>query len=72
MVSEVDKAVAYKVRFIRQSASLSISEAAEASGLDPQVYVAIESGKRRFQSHELLKITKALNVSIADLYQDLP
>lgn len=72
MVSVIDKHLAKRVRRVRKRAGMTPDKAARMSGLELRVYNATENGDRRFRSHELLKLTKALNVSISDLYRDLP
>ena len=72
MISSIDKQVAMRVRRLRDGAGLSLDAAASMSGLDQRVYAASENGRRRFQSHELLKLTKGLNISISELYRGLP
>ena len=72
MISTTDMHVSKQVRELRELAGLSIEMAAAVCGLEARIYQATEDGKRRFQSHELLKPTKAISVPIADLYRDLP
>lgn len=57
---------------LRKISGMSQAEVAEKAGLSRLAYVSIEKGKASPRSDTLHKIADALNVSIKDLFLDLP
>ena len=57
---------------LRKASGLKQDEVAERAGLSRAAYLAIEKGKVNARSETLHKIAEAFNVSIRDLFIDLP
>lgn len=57
---------------LRKASGLNQNEVAERAGLSRSAYLAIEKGKANARSETLHKIAKALDVTIRDLFMDLP
>jgi putative transcriptional regulator len=58
-----------RIKYIRLQKKISQTEIAYRCGFDKSNYNTIESGKRNPTIISLLKISKALNVSINDFFE---
>jgi len=57
---------------LRKASGLKQDEVAEKAGLSRAAYLAIEKGKTNARSETLHRIAEAFNVSIRDLFMDVP
>jgi putative transcriptional regulator len=62
-------ALGKRIRALRLEKRISQTEIAYRCGFDKSNYNTIESGKRNVTVTSLLKISKALDISLIDLFQ---
>ena len=67
---ELSEKVGARIRSIRQDKGLSQEELAYKSGLQQSQIYRIETGKRRFNSDHLDKISQALDVPIVRFFEE--
>lgn len=67
----IKEQVGLRIRDIRKRRNLTQEELAFCSGLDRSYIASVEKGKRNISIVNLEKISKALNVSLAELFLDL-
>lgn len=69
-MNQMNITVGTRIRFVRKQAGLTISQLAEMAGIDGGFITCIENGKKTPSLRTLTKITKALNVSVVDIFAD--
>lgn len=59
-----------RIRFLRKQAGLTLSQLAEMADIDGGFINCIESGKKTPSLRTLVKIARALNASIVDIFSE--
>lgn len=67
----VRQAIGNSIRHRREALDQTLSEVAEAAGMSAAYVSEIERGLKDVSAEKLVAITRALEVSVADLYLDL-
>lgn len=66
-MTEQIKAIAFRIRDLRDICGLTQAQVAEASGVPMEEYIAYENGERDFSFSHLFNIAGVLGVDISDL-----
>lgn len=68
ILRELDALVGRRVQLHRQLAGLNVPQLARLSGVREEKVAAIEAGRRRAGTFNLLKIGRALNMPVAHFF----